>query len=241
MLKAIFLDMDETLCGTSEADQLAGQAFACWVKETYPELVNEQRFIERYLAGVYKQLNSEFPQLVALLPDEGAFRTGLIRALLAEQGVDVDSDEACAAQAYFDDQRMAAFTFFPGVAELLRTLRERYKLVVITNGPTFSQYPKLAAVKMPDWVDHIIVGGDEPEEKPAASIFQKALDLVGAFPEEVLHIGDSLSSDIAGANRMGIKSVWVDASGEGIAGSDIVPTYTVRSAAELPLILADFQ
>ncbi len=38
MLKAIFLDMDETLCGTSDADKLAGQAFARWVKITYPQL-----------------------------------------------------------------------------------------------------------------------------------------------------------------------------------------------------------
>lgn len=237
MLKAIFFDMDETLCGTSEADKLAGQAFARWVKERYPQLTDEQRFIQRYLAGVYKQLNAEFPQLVALLPDEAAFRCGLIRILLAEQGVAIDEVAAQAAQAYFDQQRMAAFTFFPGVDELLVSLRERYTLVVITNGPIFSQYPKLAAVNMPKWVDHIIVGGDEPEEKPAASIFQKALNLAGVQPEEVIHIGDSLPSDIAGANQMGITSVWVDASGNGEPG-DIIPSYTVRSVIDLPAILA---
>lgn len=237
MLKAIFFDMDETLCGTSEADKLAGQAFAHWVKDTYPQLGDEQRFLQRYLAGVYKQLNSEFPQLVALLPNEAAFRCGLIRTLLAEQDVEVGEAAAQAAQAYFDHQRMKAFTFFPGVGELLVSLRERYTLVVITNGPTFSQYPKLAAVNMPEWVDHIIVGGDEPEEKPAASIFQKALDLAGVQPEEVVHIGDSLPCDIAGANQMGITSVWVDASGIGEPG-DITPSYTVRVATDLPAILA---
>lgn len=237
MLKAIFFDMDETLCGTSEADKLAGQAFARWVKETYPQLTDEQRFIQRYLAGVYKQLNAEFPQLVALLPNEAAFRCGLIRTLLAEQDVEVDEAAAQAAQAYFDHQRMEAFTFFPGVGELLTSLRERYTLVVITNGPTFSQYPKLAAVNMSEWVDHIIVGGDEPEEKPATSIFQKALDLAGAKPEEVLHIGDSLPSDIAGANQMGITCVWVDATGNGDFG-DITPSYTIRNFSELPAVLA---
>lgn len=237
MLKAIFFDMDETLCGTSEADKLAGQAFARWVKGTYPQLDDEQRFLKRYLAGVYKQLNAEVPQLVALLPNEAAFRCGLIRTLLAEQGIEVGEAAAQAAQAYFDHQRMEAFTFFPGVPELLASLRERYTLVVITNGPTFSQYPKLAAVNMPEWVDHIIVGGDEPEEKPATSIFQKALDLAGVHPEEVIHIGDSLPSDIAGANHMRITSVWVDASGNGKVG-DIIPSYTIRTATDLPTILA---
>ncbi|NVJ57229.1 MAG: HAD family hydrolase [Vibrionaceae bacterium] len=238
MLKAIFLDMDETLCGTSEADKQAGQAFAHWVKTTYPKLGDEQRFIQRYLAGVYKQLNDEFPELVALLPNEAAFRCGLIQSLLAEQGVMVDQAAGQAAQAYFDQQRMEAFCFFPGVAELLVSLREKYRLVVITNGPIFSQHPKLAAVNMVEWVDHIIVGGEEPEEKPAASIFQKALDLVDAAPEEVIHIGDSLSSDIAGANQMGITSVWVDAAGNGNFG-DITPSYTIRTFSELPAILAE--
>ncbi len=237
MLKAIFLDMDETLCGTSDADKLAGQAFARWVKITYPQLGDEQRFIQRYLAGVYKQLNEEFPELVALLPNEAAFRCGLIQSLLAEQGVEVDQAAGQAAQAYFDHQRMEAFCFFPGVAELLVSLREKYRLVVITNGPIFSQHPKLAALNMVEWVDHIIVGGEEPEEKPAASIFQKALDLVGAAPEEVIHIGDSLSSDIAGANQMGITSVWVDSTGNGNFG-DITPSYTIRTFSELPAVLA---
>ncbi|MDC5812477.1 HAD family hydrolase [Vibrio europaeus] len=237
MLKAIFFDMDETLCGTSKADNLAGQSFARWIKQTYPQLTDEQRFFQRYLAGVYKQLNAEFPQLVDLLPNEAAFRCGLIRTLLAEQGVEVDEAEAQIAQAYFDHQRIEAFGFFPGGGELLTSLRERYTLVVITNGPTFSQYPKLAAVNMSEWVDHIIVGGEEPEEKPAASIFQKALDLSGTKPEEVIHIGDSLPSDIAGANQMGIISVWVDASGNGKSG-DIIPSYTVRTATDLPAILA---
>ncbi len=113
MIKAIFLDMDETLCGTSEADKLAGQAFARWIKTTYPQLGDEQRFIQRYLAGVYKQLNNEFPELVALLPNEAAFRCGLIQTLLAEQGVVVDQAAGQVAQAYFDHQRMEAFSFFP--------------------------------------------------------------------------------------------------------------------------------
>ncbi|MFI3245853.1 MAG: HAD family hydrolase [Ferrimonas sp.] len=237
MLKAIFFDMDETLCGTSVADEQASQKFSDWIKQTYPHIVDEQRFSKRYLAGVYKQLNHEFPQLAALLPDEAHFRCELIRTLLAEQGIHVDEPAARVALAYFDNERMAAFTFFSGVAELLVSLRKRYTLVVITNGPRFSQYPKLAAVNMADWVDHIIVGGDEPAEKPAASIFQKALDLAGVPPEQALHIGDSLACDIAGANAMGITSVWVDASGKGKL-SDVLPNHRVRQVTELPEILA---
>ncbi|EKA4467745.1 HAD family hydrolase [Vibrio parahaemolyticus] len=236
MLKAIFFDMDETLCGTSQADKAAGQKFAAWIQQTYPQVSDPQAFLQRYLQGVYKKLNAEFPQLVALLPDENAFRCGLIQTILAENGIHIDAEQAQQAQHYFDSARMGAFTFFPGVKEMLMDLRKHYKLVVITNGPIFSQHPKLKATQMNEWVDHIIVGGEEPEEKPAASIFQKALNLVDVKPEEALHIGDSLAADIAGANNMGILSVWVNATGASNP-TEITPNFEIRETVELKEIL----
>ncbi|EMA2437314.1 HAD-IA family hydrolase [Vibrio parahaemolyticus] len=236
MLKAIFFDMDETLCGTSQADRAAGQKFAAWIQQTYPQVSDPQAFLQRYLQGVYKKLNAEFPQLVALLPDENAFRCGLIQTILAENGIHIDAEQAQQAQHYFDSARMGAFTFFPGVKEMLMDLRKHYKLVVITNGPIFSQHPKLKATQMDEWVDHIIVGGEEPEEKPAASIFQKALNLVDIKPEEALHIGDSLAADIAGANNMGILSVWVNATGASNP-TEITPNFEIRETVELKEIL----
>ncbi|EHC7289165.1 HAD family hydrolase [Vibrio parahaemolyticus] len=236
MLKAIFFDMDETLCGTSQADKAAGQKFAAWIQQTYPQISDPQAFLQRYLQGVYKKLNAEFPQLVALLPDENAFRCGLIQTILAEDGIHINAEQAQQAQHYFDSARMGAFTFFPGVKEMLTDLRKHYKLVVITNGPIFSQHPKLKATQMDEWVDHIIVGGEEPEEKPAASIFQKALNLVDIKPEEALHIGDSLAADIAGANNMGILSVWVNATGASNP-TEITPNFEIRETVELKEIL----
>ncbi|MBE4452805.1 HAD family hydrolase [Vibrio parahaemolyticus] len=228
--------MDETLCGTSQADKSAGQKFAAWIQQTYPQVSDPQAFLQRYLQGVYKKLNAEFPQLVALLPDENAFRCGLIQTILAENGIHIDAEQAQQAQHYFDSARMGAFTFFPGVKEMLTDLRKHYKLVVITNGPIFSQHPKLKATQMDEWVDHIIVGGEEPEEKPAASIFQKALNLVDIKPEEALHIGDSLAADIAGANNMGILSVWVNATGASNP-TEITPNFEIRETVELKEIL----
>ncbi len=236
MLKAIFFDMDETLCGTSQADKAAGQEFAAWIKATYPQLTDPEAFLQRYLQGVYKKLNAEFPQLVALLPDENAFRCGLIKTILAEQGVEVSAEQAQQAQSFFDSARMNAFDFFPGVKEMLAELRQHYTLVVITNGPVFSQHPKLAATNMSEWVDHIIVGGEEPEEKPAASIFVKALNLAGVKPQESLHIGDSLAADIAGANDMDILSVWVNPTGAENP-TEIEPDYEVTDTVELKEIL----
>lgn len=234
MLKAIFLDMDETLCATSVADKQALATLKHYVQSQFPT-VDADIFCQRYIAGIYKQLNDEFPQLVMLLDNELLFRQTLVQTLFSQQQLTISFEQAAAIQASFDDGRMAGFDFFPEVKTMLATLRQYYKLVVITNGPVFSQHPKLIATAMAEHVDYIIVGGEEPAEKPALSIFKKALELVECQPNEVLHMGDSLAADIAGANGAGIVSVWVDTGKESDHEklSQFPPTYIVTEPQQL--------
>ncbi len=239
MIKALFLDMDETLCDTTKADSAAKLDFIIWVKKTYPDLGSPELLLERYLKGVYKQVVDEFPEAKSLLPDEYAYRVKLLQTLFFEQGITLNQSSAKEAQDKFDHFRMEAFDFFPGVESLLKNLRKDYTLVVITNGPVFSQYPKLAAVDMQNHVDFIIVGGDEPEEKPAPSIFSKAMSFAHVQPEEALHVGDSLSSDICGANRSGIKSVWISDSTQNIneVHKEHQPTYMIEQFMDINNVL----
>jgi len=209
MLKAIFLDLDETLCATSKANDCAIEKIEKRVSTEYPTL-NAHQFTQRYIDGIYKRINAEIPQIMQFLPDETAFRNHLIEHLFYEQHLHIDFEQACALQVYFEEQRMAHFYFFPKISSALTRLRKKYKLIVITNGPTFSQYPKIEAVNLADYVDYIIVGGAEPEEKPHISIYAKALSLAGCKPQEAVHIGDSLQTDMAGAKESGVGSIWIN-------------------------------
>lgn len=53
--------------------------------------------------------------------------------------------------------------------------------------------------------------------KPHKEIFEEALKVAGCDKEEVVHIGDSIQSDIAGANNAGIKSIFLNRRNEQIA------------------------
>nr|WP_244904126.1 HAD family hydrolase [Salinivibrio kushneri] len=227
--------MDETLCATSLADKRAGLIVASQLGEQYPGL-DAQHLVARYLQGIYKKLNDEFSGLVHLLPNERMFRAALLKALFSEQGFTLSNDSLFELQDAFNQQRMQAFDFFPNVKALLNILRADYQLVVITNGPVFSQRPKLEAVEMHKWVDHIVVGGEEPEEKPAASIFHKALDLVNCTADQVIHVGDSLTADVAGANAAGIQSVWVNPKPLHTT-LEVVPNFCLSCVTELPDLL----
>lgn len=46
--------------------------------------------------------------------------------------------------------------------------------------------------------------------KPRSEMFTTALDTLGLEPHEVFHVGDSPSSDLAGATQLGIRTAWVN-------------------------------
>jgi HAD superfamily hydrolase (TIGR01509 family) len=243
MLKALFLDMDETLCDTSGANERAKRLMGQALVEQYGAGFDGQGFAEAYVTGIYRQWDDR--QRARYLPiirqqGESVFRLQLIRDLLAEQGVDAVSDAAAKAlQDKFDRDRLEAFDFFPGIEEFLAEARKLFTLVVITNGPEFSQIPKIEAVNMAEHVDHIIIGGQEPEQKPALSIFDKALMLANCEAHEAIHVGDSLATDIAGARNSGITSVWIQHQQPLDAELGIDPHHTVLHPSEIPALIRE--
>lgn len=62
-----------------------------------------------------------------------------------------------------------------------------------------------------------VAGGARPVVvgKPHSPIFEMALERLGCRPPDAVMVGDSLTTDIAGGRAAGMKTVWVDASGEG--------------------------
>jgi len=58
--------------------------------------------------------------------------------------------------------------------------------------------------------DLIVTSEDCRAYKPRPEMFEKALSLLELSNEEVLHVGDSLSSDVRGANALGIPVLWIN-------------------------------
>ena len=58
----------------------------------------------------------------------------------------------------------------------------------------------------------IFTSEDAKSYKPRKELFEFAFNRTGLKPNEVIHIGDSLSSDIQGANAVGINAIWVNRS-----------------------------
>ncbi len=61
--------------------------------------------------------------------------------------------------------------------------------------------------------------------KPRAEMFQAALAALGLPPHEVLHVGDSLGSDVRGARALGIPTLWINRRGKPLPAGDGAPDY----------------
>ena len=60
--------------------------------------------------------------------------------------------------------------------------------------------------------DGVFTSEDAKSYKPRKELFELALKSTGLMPEEVVHIGDSMSSDVKGASALGIDTIWLNRS-----------------------------
>ena len=116
-----------------------------------------------------------------------------------------------------------------GAQEMVRALHGRVPMVVLTNGITVIQKARLARSELSKWVDRVVISQEVGASKPDPKIFEIALD--GVSPADALMIGDSLNSDILGANRAGIDSCWFNPKGKACP-EHIRPTYEAATLEE---------
>lgn len=242
MLKALFLDLDETLCDTTGANNQALALLADKCEALLGDCVDAKAFAQAYIKGIYRDLNARYQALLLPVINEETFRLQLIELILSDMGLkSIPSGTALLLQQTFDNARTEKFDFFEGIDVWLDKLRNQFTLVVITNGPEFSQVVKVDRVKLREKVDHVIIGGQEPEQKPAVSIFDKALALAGCEKHEVIHVGDSLEADIQGANNAGVDSVWISHGQELPVDHPAKPGHIITSPFELPALITSLK
>ena len=114
---------------------------------------------------------------------------------------------------------------------------EHYKKYILTNGFTDIQMKKIHHFNLHDKVDIIFIAGEYGIGKPFSDFFNIVLDITGANIKSTAMIGNSLSSDIAGANNMGIKTIWKKELITSDYERNIVPTAMIENLSEIPALL----
>lgn len=239
MKRAVFFDLDDTLCDTAPAFAAGRQA----AFERALAVASGLSLAD--LEQAWRQAHADLmPQLEA-----GALRMAEVRGLrfrrtLAAAGV-ADPDGALAEQldTLLGEAQLAHLRVFDDVAALA-ALRERGVFVgVITNGADDaamdSQRSKAAHLGLLDSQDGFWVSDAMGYRKPDPRAFAPALAAAGCAASACLYVGDSLVNDIAGANAAGLRSVLVQRDGELAVRGEPRPWRVIRSLWETLDLLND--
>lgn len=136
----------------------------------------------------------------------GETRTPIFEALLADRESDADPEALAAAYRRRVGDALVAL---PGVEGMLADLRRRYRVGLLTNGPTVAQRAKLATLGWRDAFDVTLVTGGLPAGKPDARAFEALLDALDVAAAETVYVGDDVTADVGGAHEAGLQAVQV--------------------------------
>ncbi len=115
-----------------------------------------------------------------------------------------------------------------GAFDLLEHLKGRYVLGVASNGPYEQQLHRLKKGNMFSYFSHYFISEKIGASKPSEQFFSHCLEELGIPAANIVMIGDSLTSDMAGAVAAGMHTCYFDKHKTGIV-TDLPLEYTVDS------------
>lgn len=143
---------------------------------------------------------------------------------------------------FFSENLGEGFKMMEHAHELLTVLKKNgYQLYAGTNGVAKTQWKRLAGADLIPFFEEVFISEEIGVEKPDPQFFEHIFDTLNTSnKDDFLMIGDSLTSDIKGANNAGIDSVWYNFSNKTVSTETVDSTYTIINLLELlPLFGVD--
>jgi 2-haloacid dehalogenase len=124
---------------------------------------------------------------------------------------------------------------FHDSVEALHRLKKRYGLAVLSN--VDNDLFAFSAQHLKTDFDWIITAEEVTSYKPSLNNFYYAIEKIGIPKEKILHVAQSLYHDIAPAEKVGLKTVWINRRHDK-DGFGATPTAVARPNMELPDLLS---
>ena len=225
MIDILFLDLDDTILDFHKAERLA-------ISKTFRSFGLEptEAVLERYHA--INQQHWEQLERGEITRDQ--VLVGRFQALFQEMGIPADPQEV--ARSYEHNLGIGHY-FLPGAKEALDALRGHYRLFLASNGTASVQHGRLTSAGLYPYFEQVFVSQNLGANKPSKAFFDACIRRIPGYDaESALMVGDSLSSDILGGIKAGMRTCWVNPQGKA-APENIVPTWQIGSLSELPALL----
>jgi putative hydrolase of the HAD superfamily len=179
------------------------------VRDRYYQIMKQQKEI----------LGEEYPEIDV----EAIWNT-----FLEQEGVKADHERRklalILAQLYRGISRNR-LQLYPGVKKVLDELRPAYRMALISDAQPCYALPEMKAMGLDGYFDPVIISAPYGFRKPDKRLTEKALDIMKLMSAEVICVGNDMYRDIYGANRLGIKTIFVDSNQGDKYHENVTPDY----------------
>ena len=227
MIKAVFFDLDGTLCDSDTAWSIAQSETFQLLHKQYPN-VSEEALTEAWKTvhqGLFQQLNAGKCTMADV-------RNARFQCLFKELGLPIDKVMEELSD-FFCSRYLTSLHLYNDVTVLEEL--HAYHIGIITNGAhdehTDSQLSKVRHLGLSERIQSLTISGEIGIRKPRVEIFQVACERAGVLPKEALFVGDTIGNDIVGANRAGMTSVLVDRKSDALTPKIVEeqPDYSISN------------
>ncbi len=219
-IKAISLDLDDTLWPVWPAIERAEKALDSWLCQHAPMTAAlfanpaARHEVREHVTRARPELKHDMSAV-----RREAIRLALYRSqedpLLAESAFDV----------FFDERNRV--TLYEDALLALQFLSARFPVVALSNGNA-----DIERIGLKPYFRASISAQQFGVGKPDPRIFHAAAGAADAAPHEVLHIGDDARLDVLGARNAGMQTVWLNRADHPWEHAE-TPHITVGSLTEL--------
>ena len=225
MMEFLFLDLDDTILDFHKAERIAlSKTLRDFGLEPTDAVLSRYHIINRRHWEALERGEMTRDQV-----QEGRFRV-----LFAE--LDRAVDAVAVTRAYESNLGIGHY-FLPGAREAVERLHEKYRLFLASNGTASVQHSRLTSAGLYPYFEKVFVSQEIGFNKPSREYFDTCFAQIPAFdPEKAIMVGDSLTSDILGGIRAGIKTCWVN-PGHLEARADIPADYEIEALSQLESLL----
>ncbi len=119
----------------------------------------------------------------------------------------------------------------PAAESVLADLARDHRLALLTNGAADVQHEKLSRTTLARYFEAIVISGEAGVGKPDPRVFAIVLERLGVEADAATMVGDSLVRDVGGAQRAGLRAIWLDRESAHSAGP--VPDARIRRLSDL--------
>jgi FMN phosphatase YigB (HAD superfamily) len=196
-IRALTLDLDDTLWPVLPVLEGADQAVDDWLRQHHPDVARA------WPIAAMRELRAKVAaERLDLTHDFTTQRKLTLRHAFDSCGI-ADAPIDALWEIYFSARN--AVEFFPGSLLALQRIAARWPVASLTNGNA-----DLERIGIHGHFVHHVSARGSGMAKPDRRIFEAAAELLKVEPAQILHVGDDPQMDVVGARDAGMHTAWIN-------------------------------